>query len=345
MAKAYSTTVPRPDPEREKAGAVKSDVTTRKMTPEEFEKHFGKKTSKMSAEEKADYAALKGVEVVAESGEVSKPIPKSSRGPDKQKFLELIASGKSIAAAERELGLKVNGMYYWLKQWGLIGINPGKARELLGIKELVRDAGAVEAVEQTVNSTVSINMKSAELQQKDAIINRLRAENERLKAIDERETDIAISIRNENKELLANIISYEAELAAWVQRENDSAAQLADAIAERDQRELELVDAHYALQEAKQAIEELQEERKLLLETIELASADQPAADNVNRPAHYTAGGIETIDYMRAKMSDDEFAGYCRGNVIKYISRAPQKNGVEDYRKAAWYLNRLIGAQ
>ncbi|MFK7695386.1 DUF3310 domain-containing protein [Paenibacillus sp. HJGM_3] len=64
--------------------------------------------------------------------------------------------------------------------------------------------------------------------------------------------------------------------------------------------------------------------------------------DPVNSPSHYTIGGIETIDYMRTKMSPEEFAGYCRGNVIKYISRSPHKNGLEDLKKARWYLNRLI---
>lgn len=65
--------------------------------------------------------------------------------------------------------------------------------------------------------------------------------------------------------------------------------------------------------------------------------------DPVNAPNHYTAGGIETIDYLRAKLTAEEFAGFCRGNVLKYVSRAPLKNGVEDLRKARWYLDRLIG--
>lgn len=64
--------------------------------------------------------------------------------------------------------------------------------------------------------------------------------------------------------------------------------------------------------------------------------------DPVNSPSHYTQGGIETIDYMRAKLSPEEFKGYCRGNVIKYISRAPDKNGLEDLKKARQYLDWLI---
>ena len=69
---------------------------------------------------------------------------------------------------------------------------------------------------------------------------------------------------------------------------------------------------------------------------------DMGQHDPVNSPAHYTVGGIETIDYLRAKLSPEEFAGYCRGNVLKYLSRAPHKNGTEDLKKARWYLDRLI---
>lgn len=68
----------------------------------------------------------------------------------------------------------------------------------------------------------------------------------------------------------------------------------------------------------------------------------EPAADPVNSPPHYTGGGIETIDYIRAKLSEEEFVGYCRGNALKYLSRAGKKGGaLEDYRKAVWYLSYL----
>ena len=51
--------------------------------------------------------------------------------------------------------------------------------------------------------------------------------------------------------------------------------------------------------------------------------------DNVNHPDHYTAGGIEVIDFLK-------------GNVIKYLSRAGLKGAeTQDYEKALWYLNRL----
>lgn len=65
-------------------------------------------------------------------------------------------------------------------------------------------------------------------------------------------------------------------------------------------------------------------------------------SDNVNSPDHYTAGGIKTIDIIKAKLTHEEFAGYCKGNVIKYVTRANLKGGVEDLKKAAVYLDWLI---
>jgi hypothetical protein len=60
--------------------------------------------------------------------------------------------------------------------------------------------------------------------------------------------------------------------------------------------------------------------------------------DMVNNPPHYTAGGIETIDFIEAKS-----LGYNLGNVVKYITRADHKGDKhEDLCKARWYLNREI---
>jgi len=65
--------------------------------------------------------------------------------------------------------------------------------------------------------------------------------------------------------------------------------------------------------------------------------------DNINSPPHYTAGGIETINFMKAKSTKEEFHGYLRLTVLKYLSRGPYKqDALEDYKKARWFLNRLI---
>jgi len=65
--------------------------------------------------------------------------------------------------------------------------------------------------------------------------------------------------------------------------------------------------------------------------------------DNVNHPAHYTSGGIETIDYMEAKSTHEEFCGHLRLTAIKYLSRAGLKdNEIQDLEKAIWYVTKLV---
>ena len=64
--------------------------------------------------------------------------------------------------------------------------------------------------------------------------------------------------------------------------------------------------------------------------------------DPVNKPAHYNQGGIECISAIQASMTDDQFAAYCKGNIMKYLWRYEQKNQEQDLRKAEWYLQRLI---
>jgi hypothetical protein len=67
--------------------------------------------------------------------------------------------------------------------------------------------------------------------------------------------------------------------------------------------------------------------------------------DNVNNPAHYGTGSIECIEYIKDFLNDDELTGYYRGNVAKYLHRWRYKNGVEDLKKARWYLEALIQQQ
>lgn len=85
--------------------------------------------------------------------------------------------------------------------------------------------------------------------------------------------------------------------------------------------------------------------------------ADMPAEDwnndvphavqggPVHHPAHYCRGGIECIDAIRASMSKEAFAGYCKGNAIKYLWRYEAKGGVESLRKAQVYLGWLIDTE
>jgi hypothetical protein len=63
--------------------------------------------------------------------------------------------------------------------------------------------------------------------------------------------------------------------------------------------------------------------------------------DMVNNPPHYNKAGIETIEAIKA-MTDTGFEYYLQGNIMKYLWRYRYKNGVEDLKKAQWYLNELI---
>lgn len=63
---------------------------------------------------------------------------------------------------------------------------------------------------------------------------------------------------------------------------------------------------------------------------------------NVNQPSHYTTGEYEVIDYIKDKLSPDQYEGYCIGNVIKYVSRYEHKGGKEDLQKALVYLEWAI---
>ena len=68
----------------------------------------------------------------------------------------------------------------------------------------------------------------------------------------------------------------------------------------------------------------------------------QKQKDMVNNPPHYNKHGIECIQAIRATLTDEEFRGYCKGNVLKYTWRENYKNKNEDLRKAQWYLNKLL---
>ena len=67
-------------------------------------------------------------------------------------------------------------------------------------------------------------------------------------------------------------------------------------------------------------------------------------SDMVNSPPHYNQAGIECIDAIEAATSDG-YEYYLQGNIIKYLWRYRYKNGVEDLKKARWYLEALIQQQ
>ena len=65
--------------------------------------------------------------------------------------------------------------------------------------------------------------------------------------------------------------------------------------------------------------------------------------DVVNSPPHYKTGGIEAIEGIEASMAPEAYAGYLKGNIMKYMWRYERKGKpIEDLKKARWYLDRLI---
>ena len=67
------------------------------------------------------------------------------------------------------------------------------------------------------------------------------------------------------------------------------------------------------------------------------------AEDVVNNPSHYTTGGIENIDYIKAKLTEEQYQGFLLGNALKYLGRANHKSNFDqDLGKAQFYVNRLV---
>jgi hypothetical protein len=65
-------------------------------------------------------------------------------------------------------------------------------------------------------------------------------------------------------------------------------------------------------------------------------------SDVVNKPEHYRQGSVECIEAIESSMSREEFQGYLKGNIEKYVWRYRYKNGAQDLAKARWYIDRLI---
>jgi hypothetical protein len=64
--------------------------------------------------------------------------------------------------------------------------------------------------------------------------------------------------------------------------------------------------------------------------------------DDVNHPIHYTDGSIECIEAIEAQLTAEEFRGYLKGNIAKYIWREKHKGGTKSLKKGQWYLDRLV---
>jgi len=81
---------------------------------------------------------------------------------------------------------------------------------------------------------------------------------------------------------------------------------------------------------------------KVYLDMADAEAEEEEEEDVVNNPDHYNTGSIECIEGIQASMSAEAFAGYLKGNCMKYLWRYDYKGKpVEDLQKAGWYLNRL----
>ena len=73
-----------------------------------------------------------------------------------------------------------------------------------------------------------------------------------------------------------------------------------------------------------------------------IENVNKTKSDPVNSPTHYQTGLIETIDSIKNILGHEKFQAYCIGNVIKYLSRYREKNGLEDLKKAETYISFII---
>ena len=96
-----------------------------------------------------------------------------------------------------------------------------------------------------------------------------------------------------------------------------------------------ILDTNRKLQEKIFHLEELK------TPTIENFANEEPVVDNVNHPSHYT-GKYECIDVMIETQGVEAVKAFCKCNAFKYIYRADRKNGLEDIKKARWYLDKFI---
>lgn len=78
------------------------------------------------------------------------------------------------------------------------------------------------------------------------------------------------------------------------------------------------------------------------MENTDVVNADVPD-DPVNHPDHYNRSGIETIKIIEMFLTEEEYRGFLKGNILKYRERAPYKGNTEqDYAKAKWYFDELM---
>lgn len=292
------TPVPKRDVELKAKGS--GPVITYKLPPEELQAKYGPPMAKRPGVR--DRLAISDFEKEVKSMSAQ---PKDGKlGPSKEDFLRQIANGKSINKVEREWGMKPGSLHYWVGKWGLKGIKPDQARQLLD--EMMIDGEAEKPVE-SVDPHRDVAKKLFEAAPVSADL-----------------------------EPAARIIAAEVELHKEKDAEIDQLRKQVDEFASG------ILSRDREISQLKQALNEIKAERDVLLQTVE--KAVDGGHDPVNHPAHYTAGKVECIDAIEAAtIGLSGGVAYCTGAAIKYLWRWSRKNGLEDLKKARWYLDRLIG--
>lgn len=93
-------------------------------------------------------------------------------------------------------------------------------------------------------------------------------------------------------------------------------------------------------------ISEWEEEPETYFEQPVPGISEVRTGDKVNHPSHYTAGKVECIDAIESATTGlTGIEAVCTANAIKYLWRWKHKNGVEDLKKAQWYVKHLIERQ
>ena len=241
--------------------------------------------------------------------------------PTREKFLQLRAPGMTHAKIEKELGIPEGSLSYWLRKWNLKGVTVEKARELLeqdaaGAAESSRPAETADPYREVAEKLFEAAPVAIDLEP-DPAARVIAAE---------------VELHRQKDETIERLTK---ELAEKATRINE----LEQRIEEWKANAVRLVGENAEL---RRTISEMEAERNALLQTVEKA-VDAAGHDPVNHPAHYTAGKVECIDAIEsATVGLTGGVAYCTGAAIKYLWRWSRKGGVEDLKKARWYIDRLI---
>ena len=73
-----------------------------------------------------------------------------------------------------------------------------------------------------------------------------------------------------------------------------------------------------------------------------LIGIEESSPDVINHPSHYESGNFECIEVMEETQGTEAVKDFCLCNAFKYLYRHRNKNGLEDVKKANWYLNKYI---